>query len=243
MGFWSEMRMIFKKKNPIKKLRRSIKEYFFFKDKRPLFDVNLEGAEFEDANFKNRSKDAYFECGTALREVFVTTQIMDIGCANGYLLEYFYKNGVKDIRGLEVAEAAFKYMAPEVRERVIKTDLAKNLKASLPSMEIKRYYLVNCMEVGEHIPYKYEDTFLKNVELFVGRYLVLSWADTWEGWHGMEKQSHVNPRSKRYIKNRLRRLNLKFNGDLTKALVRCMAKRRVYEHWTKRVMVFERQTD
>ena len=50
MDFWIKM--------------KKIREYFFFKDKRPLFDVNFEGV-YNDANFKNRQKGPYFEYGKA----------------------------------------------------------------------------------------------------------------------------------------------------------------------------------
>ena len=234
------MKNIFKKKNPIKKLRKSIKEYFFFRNKRPLFEVNLKGIRYNEASFKGRSRYPYFEYGVALQEVFAPAGIIDIGCANGYLLEYFYKKGFTEIKGLEGAEAAFKYMKPEIKDRVIKVDLSKDIEDMDIRAEIKKYYLVNCTEVGEHIPCKYEDIFLKNVEKFVGKYLILSWANTWEGWQGFDKQSHVNPRTKKYIKKKLRFLNLRFNRKLTRDLVKNMMNRNVHEHWIKRIMVFER---
>ena len=185
-----------------------MKEYYFFKNKRPLFDISLDSIEFSEENFKNRDRQPYFEYGEALNEVFSPKEILDIGCANGYLLEYFYKNGIKDIAGFEFADAAFKYMAPEIRSRAVKIDLSKN--AAIQKIHDKKYCLVNCTEVGEHIPCKYEDIFLKNVVMLVKKYLVLSWADTWEGWHGFRKQSHVNPRSRRYVKKKLHLYSRKF---------------------------------
>jgi len=233
------MKSMFKKKNPIKKFKRDIREYFFFKDKRPLFDVNFNGIEFADENFKDRKREPYFEYGAALEEVFAPAEIMDIGCANGYLLEYFYKRGLAEIKGLELAESAFRYMSSEVKNKVDRMDLSKSIAVDSGLLE-KRYYLVNCTEVGEHIPYKYENIFLNNIERFVERYLVLSWADTWEGWHGIDRQSHVNPRSKRYVKKKLHFLNLEFNKKLTKDLIGSMEKRNVCKHWIDRVMVFEK---
>jgi len=222
-------------KNPIRLIRHKLKEYLFFRNKRGLFEVNLENI-YDDSQFQNRRRDEYFELGGALEDVFSNTSFMDIGCANGHLLDYFYQKGIRrDIAGFEGSEAAFKYMPEHIKPYIIKADLSKIINA--PD---RKYDLVNCTEVGEHIPFKYEDIFLKNITRFAARNLVLSWADTWEGWHGMEKQEHVNPRSKRYVIKRLKSLGFKFNKKLTDKLVRNLLKRKVHDHWIKRVMVFEK---
>jgi len=193
------MKNIFRKKNPIKNIRRKIKEYLFFKDKRAVFDVDVDKV-YNDSEFRDRNRLVYCEYGEAIDSIFKPEKIIDIGCANGYLLEYFYKKGIRELAGLEGAEAAFKYMPLEIKEKAFKVDLSKDVKV----LTDKKFYLVNCTEVGEHIPAKYEDIFLKNIERFVEKYLVLSWANTWEDWLGFDKQKHVNPRSKRYIKNKFK---------------------------------------
>lgn len=223
-------------KNPVRALRKKIKEHFFFKDKRHVFDVDVDSV-YNDSEFKDRKRTTYFEYGEAIKEVFNPSSIIDMGCANGYLLEYFHKNGIWKFAGLEGAEAAFKYMPMEIKEKVYKADLSKDVNV-LPS---KKFYLVNCTEVGEHIPCKYEEVFLKNMVKFTDRYLVLSWADTWEGWLGFDKQQHVNPRSKRYVKNKLKDAELYYNKMLTDSLVKSLKKRKnVFGHWVRNIMVFEK---
>ena len=167
------MKNIFRKKNPIKNIRRKIKEYLFFKDKRAVFDVDVDKV-YNDSEFRDRNRLVYCEYGEAIDSIFKPEKIIDIGCANGYLLEYFYKKGIRELAGLEGAEAAFKYMPLEIKEKAFKVDLSKDVKV----LTDKKFYLVNCTEVGEHIPAKYEDIFLKNIERFVEKYLVLSWANT-----------------------------------------------------------------
>jgi hypothetical protein len=230
------MKNIFKKKNPIRNIRKLIKEYLFFKDKRPVFEVNVD-AVYDDSEFRGRDRQVYREYGEALTEVFGAKEILDIGCANGYLLEYLSGLGLKRFAGFEGADAAFKYMAEEVRGRVFKADLSKDVSV----LKGEKFHLVNCTEVGEHIPAKYEDIFLNNIEKFVGKYLVLSWANTWEDWLGFEKQKHVNPRSKGYVRGKLKKLGLNFNRSLTVKLIRSLNKKQnVFEHWARNMMVFER---
>jgi len=230
------MKNIFKKKNPIKNIKRKIKEYLFFKNKRGMFDVNVD-AIYDEAEFRDRNRAVYYEYGDVIEEIFKPREIIDIGCANGYLLEYFNKKGIKEFAGLEGAEAAFKYMPQEVRGKAFKIDLSKDVDI----LRDKKFYLVNCTEIGEHIPSKYEDIFLKNIERFVDKYLVLSWANTWEDWLGFDKQKHVNPRSKRYVKNKLKKMGLCYNKLLTENLIKSLKKKKnVFDHWAKNIMVFER---
>jgi hypothetical protein len=230
------MKNIFKKKNPIKNIRKKIKEYLFYKDKRPVFEVNAD-AIYDDSEFRDRNRLIYYEYAEAIEDVFNPREIIDIGCANGYLLEYLYKKGIRKFAGLEGAEAAFKYMPREVKEKAFKVDLSRDVNV----LAGEKFYLVNCTEVGEHIPVKYEDIFLKNIERFVGEYLVLSWANTWEDWLGFDKQKHVNPRSKRYVKNKLKKLGLNYNRLLTDNLIKSLKKKQnVFDHWARNIMVFER---
>jgi len=230
------MKNIFRKKNPIKNIKRKIKEYLFFKDKRAVFDVDVDKV-YDDSEFKGRNRLVYYEYGETIDGIFKPESLLDIGCANGYLLEYFYKKGIHELAGFEGAEAAFKYMPQEIKEKAFKVDLSKDVRV----LAGKKFRLVNCTEVGEHIPAKYEDVFLKNIERFVERRLILSWANTWEDWLGFDKQKHVNPRSKRYVKNKLKLLGLNYNKLLTDNLIKALNKRKnVFDHWARNIMVFER---
>jgi hypothetical protein len=231
------MKNIFKKKNPIKIIRKKIKEHLFYKDKRFVFDANVD-IVYDNSEFKDRNRLVYYEYGEAVEDIFKPNSMIDIGCANGYLLEYFYKKGIKELAGLEGAKAAFKYMSDGIKEKIFKTDLSQKVDVLVN----KKFYLVNCTEVGEHIPAKYENIFLKNIERFVDKYIILSWANTWEDWLGFDRQKHVNPRSKRYIRNRLKRMGLRYNRFLTNNLVRALKKKQnVFDHWIKNIMVFEKK--
>jgi hypothetical protein len=230
------MKNFFHKKNPIRALRRKIREYLFFRNKRALFDVNVD-VVYDDSEFRDRDRRIYGEYAEALIEVFDPKEIIDIGCANGYLLEYLAKKGITKFTGLEGADAAFKYMPAVVKSKAFKVDLSKKVDV-LPG---QKFHIVNCTEIGEHIPAKYEDIFIGNISGFVDKYLILSWANTWEDWHGVEKQKHVNPRSKRYVINKLKKLGLIYRKSLTDSFIRSLNKKQnVFDHWARNMMVFER---
>ena len=59
----------------------------------------------------------------------------------------------------------------------------------------KKFDLVVSLEVGEHIPQRYETTFIDNLDRHVGKGIVLSWAVQGQGGFG-----HFNERDNSYIK-------------------------------------------
>jgi hypothetical protein len=54
--------------------------------------------------------------------------------------------------------------------------------------------VVMSLEVGEHIPVQWEDTFIKNLTRNARKYIILSWAA--EGQYG---DGHINNRPNSYI--------------------------------------------
>jgi len=75
------------------------------------------------------------------------------------------------------------------------------------------YDLVVCLEVGEHIPKKYEDIFIDNVSKFASKDLVLSWAIPGQGGKG-----HFNERTNEYVINKFKEKGLYLNKRFTKIL-------------------------
>jgi len=225
-----------KKKTPRYYIRR-IQEYFFFRNKRLLFDLNLDSATaYSEDDYKKRDRAPYYEYAKCLEDVFPKfSEIMDIGCANSYLLEYFHNKDVK-VAGIEGVDCAFKYMPACIKNDVMKASLSAPLTSNG-----RTYDIVNCTEIGEHIPYKYEEIFLENTVKFVRKFLILSWANTWEGWHGMDEQSHVNPRPKRYVIKKLKGFGLEYNGHLTNSFKSKLNNRNVFDYWIDRVMVFTKK--
>ena len=74
----------------------------------------------------------------------------------------------------------------------------KYLDLSIPVYGLPLYDWVLSLEVGEHIPKKYEHIFLDNIVRHARNGVVLSWATPGQRGHG-----HVNCRSMEYIKNKL----------------------------------------
>tara|TARA_B100002019_G_scaffold216392_1_gene188993 strand:- start:8669 stop:9277 length:609 start_codon:yes stop_codon:yes gene_type:complete len=74
----------------------------------------------------------------------------------------------------------------------------------------KQMDYVFCLEVGEHIPQKYESTFIDNLHRHNKKGMILSWAtnNPYQGGHG-----HVNNLDNVYIINRLNKLGYKHDTE------------------------------
>jgi len=72
---------------------------------------------------------------------------------------------------------------------------------------------VLCLEVGEHIPQKYEQQFLENLNNMCDRRLILSWAIPGQGGH-----YHVNEKTNEYIIKRMEGFGLYLHHTDTAAL-------------------------
>jgi len=179
------------------------------------------------AQFKNRPKQVYYAYARIIRELFEPSATLDLGCACGYALDWWNKQGIT-VSGVEPARAAYRFMPNRIKSKV------KHFDLRLPQ-HLKQFDLVNCTEVGEHIEAKFEKILLKNIALSVKNFLILSWS-------GEQNREHVNPRSQSYIKFRLHRLGLYFEPELTWQLRQKLAGPvfRHWRHWQKNILVFSR---
>lgn len=102
--------------------------------------------------------------------------VYDLGCGLGEYLHYLDSTGYERLVGFEgkIPEKA-------VFNNILEHDLCSPIFAPLPKGN------VICLEVGEHIPAKYTEIFLDNIDKLCSDYLILSWAV-----RGQEGFGHVN---------------------------------------------------
>jgi len=191
------------------------------------FDDQLYG----DQQFCSRPKAIYQAYAQAVKEIFNPKSIIDLGCANAYALDWWQKQGIK-ISGIEPARAAFKYMPKTVRPFVKQLDLRQPLN-------LNHAEVVNFTEVAEHINKKYESIMLNNVINCVKDFLIISWSSE---FYPDKPNDHINPRSLFYVKNRLKRLGLFFEPELTQTL-KSKLNQPIFSnwrHWGKNIIVFSK---
>lgn len=186
---------------------------------------------YNDQQFKFRPRKIYQAYAQLIWEIFKPKSLMDLGCANGYVLDYLQAKGVR-IKGLEPAKAAYKYMPKRIKARVLKLDLRNQLN-------LEQHEVVNFTEVAEHIDKKYESTMLKNAVNSVNQYLIISWSDE---IYQDKPTEHVNPRPPVYVKKKLKQLGLYFEPELTQILKQRLNRPvfKDWQHWAKNVLVFSK---
>jgi len=124
--------------------------------------------------------------------------IIDFGCGNGAYVDYLKDKGANDIIG---------YDGTEFEHELIKQhDLTKPLK-------LKEKAQIICLEVGEHIPSKYEKVLLDTLTKNSSGIIILSWAIPGQGGLG-----HVNEQTNRHVIVEMRNRQYGLDGEATTKL-------------------------
>jgi SAM-dependent methyltransferase len=114
-----------------------------------------------------------------LVEMFRPTSVVDVGCGLGTFLKVFKEHGVNDVSGIDGSWVDRSSVAIEPGE-FLEADLEKPLNLG------RRFDLVLCLEVAEHLPASASDTLVKSlVEL--GDIIIFSAAIPFQGG-----QNHIN---------------------------------------------------
>jgi FkbM family methyltransferase len=176
-------------------------------------DVLLENVTYRESmiketgswTIKNMNEHAFdLKLANFIRSLiddFKINDCIDFGCGPGEYVKYFINNGIST-RGYDG-----NINTPSISEGLCEVlDLTGEFVLD-PSD------LVLCLEVGEHIPEKYEDVFLKNIIDHVKSYLIISWGIPGQGGYG-----HVNCRDNSYIINKIENHGLKYMEDYSKSL-------------------------
>lgn len=128
------------------------------------------------------------ELCSEIQNIFIENninQIVDFGCGPGRYVRHFRKSGLNCI-GYDGNPNT-----PEYTDGVCKVlDLSENFELD------KVFQCVMSLEVGEHIPKKYEQIYINNLVKHTSDFLLLSWAVPGQGGDG-----HVNCQTNEYIIN------------------------------------------
>ena len=114
------------------------------------------------------------------------TSMVDFGCGMGNYVQTFRDNGLNAI-GFDGNPNT-----PELSRNTCSV-----LDLSVP-VQLEPFDWVMSLEVGEHLPQKFEDTFINNLHNNNKHGIVLSWAVKGQGGHG-----HFNEQSNVYIKSKI----------------------------------------
>lgn len=152
---------------------------------------------------------------------FKPNSFADIGCGNGAYCKIFKDKGWPIVHGYEGTK---NITSLGIYNDIKEVDLTTKLKVE------RRYDLILCLEVGEHIPLIYEDVLIDNISNFVSNNLILSWAPP--GQYSASK--HVNLRKQDYIIQKFNKKGLIYQPKISMLL----RKKSSFSWFRKNLMVF-----
>ena len=115
------------------------------------------------------------------------TSLIDFGCGMGDYVKKFRENHINAV-GVDGNPNT-----PELTNQ-----LCKVMDLSVPVKFDEKFDWVMSLEVGEHLPKEFEDTFIKNLHSNNKCGIVLSWAIKDQGGYG-----HFNEQNNDYIKRKI----------------------------------------
>ena len=162
--------------------------------------------------------------------LYKPTSLLDIGCGNGWYCRFFKDCFVPTVIGIEGTLGMDKL---GIYDKIVEADLTNHLGECWDgSWQEEIFDLVICLEVGEHIPRKHEEMFIRNVVENVSKNLVLSW-----GIPEQPGRGHVNLKTNRYVIEKMEKEGLVLNERKTRTL------REYNSLWwfEQSIMAFEKQ--
>ena len=152
----------------------------------------------------------------------IPKEAADLGCGPGWYCRALTGFGWPVVWGYEGTP---KIKSLGVYPDIIEMDLSKTQKNYII------YDVVICLEVGEHIRVKHEQTFIDNVVKFTGKDLILSWAIP-----GQNGTGHFNLRDNEYVEEQFEKRGLEY--DPTKS--EWLREKCFYDWFKNTLMVFRR---
>jgi cyclopropane fatty-acyl-phospholipid synthase-like methyltransferase len=147
--------------------------------------------------------------------------LADFGCGMGNYVNEFIKNDINAI-GYDGNPNT-----PELTNNTCNV-----LDLSVPTNFADQFDWVMSLEVGEHLPKQFEETFVNNLHINNARGIVLSWAIV-----GQSGDGHVNCQNNDYVKSIFHKLN--YINDIG---AENMLRKNASLHWFKNtIMVFRKQ--
>jgi len=190
--------------------------------------VRLEGRYIPTEEI--RPQEPYFEYGVCLIKTFNNIEsLCDMGCANGQLLAYLDIYNI-NVLGIEYFHWQKKAANIEIQDKIIIHDLRKPIKHD------KKYKVVNCTEVGEHIDFEYVNVLIDNIKKLASKYVITTWSKDGGDPHGQ----HLNPMP--YVKYRKLFIDNGFKPNLgltEKFINESLNYKKFYYWWRESLMIWE----
>jgi len=159
-----------------------------------------------DLRSRERYRGNYATLCGALAEVLDFRSVLDLGCANGFVLDEMMRRG-KDVSGVEISAAVLPLLPDALRGRVTIADATALGRAG-------DFDLVTCIEVAEHIPPGRTAGLLDAITGNARRWVYFTAASPYQPGHG-----HINCRPQFYWLNQFRKRGFQLEWERTERFI------------------------
>ena len=163
---------------------------------------------FDSEAFSDREvfRANYDELCRALTQLFDVESVLDIGSANGFVIDALLTQG-KDVRGIELSTDVLPYLSDDSKARTIIGDATRMGR-------IGEFDLVTCIEVAEHIPPERSEALMDFIVSNTNRWLYFTAATPFQGGVG-----HINCRPHFFWLNGFRKRGMELDYGRTARLI------------------------
>jgi cyclopropane fatty-acyl-phospholipid synthase-like methyltransferase len=131
------------------------------------------------------------------------SSVVDFGCGNAKYAKYIKEQSKIDVDAFD----GNPHVSDITEGFASLLDLSKDFDLS------KKYDVVISLEVAEHIPKQYEETYVNNLVNHCEKMIIISWAKIGQGGKG-----HVNEQNSEYVVDLFGDMGFYLDEDLTKLL-------------------------
>jgi hypothetical protein len=195
-----------------------------------LSDATRDIIPFRRRHFTTREayRENYRQLAAALVSTLEFRTHLDLGCAQGLLLEPLVVDHGRDSRGVELGREVEPLLPPVLRDRVTFADVT--------TIEPPAVDLVTCIEVAEHIPHERSASLVDVIARASQRWVYFTAAIPRQPGHG-----HINLQPNFFWIDLFDRRGFDLHVDRTRALIAAIADMRPCYWLPQNSLVFARR--
>lgn len=194
-----------------------------------MISIDHRYIETEEAGRSKAPYDAFYECLCSAFDMSSIGSLIDVGCADGHLIDIVYTSHPHiEVAGIEYFDYHLKHAGSAILEKIQICDI----RLPLPT---KKYDIVVCTEVGEHIDPDCCAAFMRNLKSLTSKYLVMTWSS-----HGGENDlgndphhQHLNPLSLHDYESLIQSYGYALDDQKTQLFMSCADNQREFFSWWK----------
>jgi len=176
----------------------------------------------------DRQRSYKIVCDTLVKE-FSPKSVVDFGCGAGWILHYFNKLNVTDLKGLEICKDSKLIASEDINEKISFMSLSENIDLG------RQFDLTVSFEVAEHIDEIYADVIVKNLCRH-SKIVVFSAAYPGQGGYG-----HINEQEFSYWRQKFEKEDFLWDETISSKIKSNWKKKNISMWYWKNTNIFRKE--